>query len=294
MNSKLYSLFFAKSYVTNDGSEEDTMDWLDEVLGTEGEGSEEDDPAEVVKLDEQKSEEDVLEDDGQEELPVATKVLQSKEQQIDQTKQVKALEVVAPKVEEKPAVVAPVAPKTEEPDPQVAVTKFRGELEKQYAISQEDADLILSDPQTVLPKLMTNMHLAVLQSVGNLLQQSLPNLISRQVQSDTVTQTRLQTFSQKWPELVQDEAGQKATMAAIQALRQAEPTIGFEAMVERVGPLAYQLLGKQLPQATPAQEPAPVKAVPKPHRPAKSTSTSSQPAKLGEQEEFFAQLVQRN
>lgn len=257
--------------------------WLDEIFGDTGEAPKAeagDQPVEV-------SDEVVEEAEPQEEVEAPVGEVGAKPV------------VEQPKVEQKPTEVEKsVVTEPSEEDVkrqqeafQQQVDAYRGELQKQYAISDEDADAILTDPKVVLPKLMANMHLAMLQQVGQLMQQMTPSLVQQQVHTVNTTQERLKAFSAKYPDLVSPE-NQEITVQAVRLVKQLHPKATFEELMEKAGPVAYSLLGK-------AQAPAPAStkqtaAKVKPHIPAKqTTSAPAKPATPSDPTEAFLASLTR-
>lgn len=288
-NKKAIDLLFklVKGYETGEEApvETEVVDdaWLDEIFGDTGEAPKAeagDQPVEV-------SDEVVEETDPQEEVEAPVS-------EVD----VKPV-VEQPKVEQKPTKTEePVVTEPSEEDVkrqqeafQQQVDAYRGELQKQYAISDEDADAILTDPKVVLPKLMANMHLAMLQQVGQLMQQMTPSLVQQQVHTVNTTQERLKAFSAKYPDLVTPE-NQEITVQAVRLVKQLHPKASFEELMDKAGPVAYSLLGKaQTPASAPAKQTA---AKVKPHIPAKqTTSAPAKPASPSDPTEAFLASLSR-
>jgi hypothetical protein len=189
-------------------------------------------------------------------------------------------------------VVKPVeTPEAVEQRTKQQVETYRSELQKAYAISDEDADAILTDPKTVLPRLMANMHLTMLQQVGQFVQSAMPDLVQNQVRTVSQVDSRMQTFAEKYPDLVTKENQSYAT-EALQVVKRLYPKASFEEMLDKVGPVAYSLMGKAAPVAA-APAAAPVsQAKPKPFLSQAKPSTAPKPAQnLDSTQEFLAGLT---
>lgn len=253
--------------------------WLNEI--TEGDdSSEEEIEPEVEEEVEEEEAEEVSEEDTPEDDPEAGPDL---EQPVDQAPVEKPNPI--PVVEQAPVEQKPAKTPEEE---KAEVERFMGELQKQYAISDEDADAILTDPKTVLPKLMANAHAMILQQVGSFIQQAMPAIVQSQVRNVSTTDQRLAEFQQMYPDLATPE-NQAVAMAAIQTVKQANPGIGYSDMLKKVGPVAYALLGKTM-----SVEKKPLQAKPKPHIPAKtSTSTTAPKEKSSDPTTAFFESLSR-
>lgn len=161
----------------------------------------------------------------------------------------------------------------ETPNFEEEVTKYKGELEKQYAISDEDAEQILTDPQLVLPKLMANMHLAMLQQVGKMMQDNMPSIVENTVKQSTTRDKRMAQLQERYPDLVTKENEAIAT-TALKTISQLHPGITFEAMLDKLGPIAQALMGKEAQAPAKGSTVVPI-AKPKPHIPTRGTSTAT-------------------
>lgn len=194
------------------------------------------------------------------------------------------VEEVKPVVEEQPKVTPePVeVPKEKTPEEQEAENaQIFGELQKVYAISDEDADAILSDPKTAVPRLMANAHAIMMQTAYNMIQQFVPQIIEAQKAQSTTRQTLIEKFSTKWPDLAGEDTKQ-AVIAAIGTVRQLNPNIDVDTLIAKVGPVAYSILGKT-PAPAKQTPPAAKPPRPRPHTPARSRETSpAKPAQTGD------------
>ena len=143
-------------------------------------------------------------------------------------------------------------------DPEEAarqVEAWEKSLEPAYAISQEDADLLLTDPDKVLPRMAARLHRNVMESVMHSFQQFVPSVVHATVhQREAVNQAK-ETFYSKWPDLRQHEqlVEQVATMQ-----RQLNPQLSMEELHRQVGLQASVMLQLPIPGVTdqaPAETP---------------------------------------
>lgn len=231
----------------------------DHSSDTSEEEEEEEEPEAVAgdeaKVDEPEVEDKPVKEEPSKDVPEATAV----EEQ--------------PKVE--PVVEEVVVPEVSPEEQQKQYEQVMGELQKAYAISDEDADAILTDPKTAIPKLMANAHVKMMQTFHNMVQHMVPTLIDTHQTQSTSRQTLVQKFSAAWPDLVGKEHEQ-VVVAAIQTVRQLNPNIDTDTLIKKVGPVAYSIMGKQAPAEQPPKAPV-AKPKPKPHVPVRSRETS--PAK---------------
>lgn len=163
----------------------------------------------------------------------------------------------APVVPEAPAVEAPAAPETNFEETRNAAL---AELEKRYALSKEDADAMISEPETVLPKLASRMYMDIFESVLNAVQTTLPQAISHISQREQAMQRDENDFYDKWP-MLRDEKYKQQVLRIGQMYRQMNPTASKEQFIQDVGlqsaiALRLPLPGYAAPQPGPAQ-PAP-------------------------------------
>lgn len=182
--------------------------------------------------------------------------------------------VVAPVVAE-----APKEPTAEEQEAQLAV--FRGALEQQYALTDEDAEAVLTDPKTTLPRLMANVHMQMMSQFAQMLQVVVPQILDVTTKQSQTKQSINDQFAKRWPDIAADEAGKDLVVTAIRTVKAAHPTATLDVVIEKVGPVYYALSGKS--PAAPAPAAPPPKAPPKarPHTPARSVVTPPKPQTTG-------------
>lgn len=216
---------------------------------------------------------------------------------------------VDPKQEEAPAVEVPAAtvePKQEEAQPQVEVPvveeqvqqqpqatppaaepqtrnldQIRGELEKHYALTDEQADLLTTDPQKVFPQLAAQLHMQVMSQVLRVFESALP----QQLQVINTRQQQYQQvegqFKQLYPDLDMAKPDiLSAVTTAADMIGKQLPQLSMDEKVKRVGLLAHSILGtipNAASQAAPAKQVAP-KPSPVSPAPARGSQASPKPA----------------
>lgn len=113
--------------------------------------------------------------------------------------------VVAQLAETTPTVPpgAPTVPVVPAPQIDVAAeeTRLRGELEKAYAFSEEEALAFQTEPELVLPKLAANLHMQITKDVMAGIQSILPSLMTNISAASTAEQTARNQFYSVNPDL---------------------------------------------------------------------------------------------
>ncbi len=155
---------------------------------------------------------------------------------------------------------------------------YMQKLTSMYAMSEEDAVRFAENPAEVLPQLAANLHAKVLQNVMTQMREQMPQAISRETQTRTITQRNETEFMETWPEL-KDHTPVVAQVA--QEWRRANPTASREQAIKAVGFNTLVKLGVDPSQAAarlakgyvpPQASPAP--AAMKPHTPVGAGRTS--------------------
>ena len=199
-----------------------------------------------------------------------------------------AVEAQAP---EQPQAVAPEQaqqpqPETQPEQPQgpsqEEIAQMRGQIHESlknvYALSDEDAEAMLTDPQSVIPNLAANLHMTVMADVHQAIRrtveqvtQQLPQTIQQTTQQQQESEKILNDFYGQWPELKgkEDVVTQAAAM-----YRQMNPDAPLEQAMNDIGRQMYVLLNIPLPGQAPAQQQA-ASAVPPAPAAATTVSTPS-------------------
>lgn len=187
--------------------------------------------------------------------------------------------------------VAPVAPATPAQTPAEyqawRETKVK-ELESMYAIDEDSATALLTEPEVVLPKLAAKVHMEVLESSMRAMQAMMP-VMMQQVQQHTEINTRAKNlFTSINPDLV-DPAYEPHIMQFGQVYRNVNKTASPEEAARAIGALVRSALGiAQTP--APAGQPAPVQVqAPVPFTPARGGGSGA--ARVGQSDNPFTQLA---
>lgn len=189
-----------------------------------------------------------------------------------------------PATPETPAPVAAATP-TQTPVEYQAwrETKVK-ELEGMYAIDEDSATALLTEPEVVLPKLAAKVHMEVLESSMRAMQAMMP-VMMQQVQQHTEVNTRAKNlFTSINPDLV-DPAYEPHIMQFGQVYRNVNKTASPEEAARAIGALVRSALGIAQTQAPAPGVQAPVQVqAPVPFTPARGggsgaarTSVSSNP-----------------
>ncbi|QGH73588.1 MAG: lipid binding protein [Siphoviridae sp. ct7UA22] len=200
---------------------------------------------------------------------------------------------VEPQETPKPPVEQPKPQTQEEINAQFEA--YKGALEKDFALSKEDADLIVSDPEKVFPRLMTNFYMRVMNDVYQMHQQSqnqLPQVIEQTTKAVETKTKAIDAFQSRWPDLLSTPEGQEAAAQAAVIARKRTPNASLKDIVESSGRIAYSILGKDVPQQAPAQQQANAQPAvkPKPHSPASTKGAAVKTQQLSAEEAFFASI----
>lgn len=166
-----------------------------------------------------------------------------------------------PKSEEQPAAQTVTPPAAE--TPQVDMNHVRGELEKAYALTDDQADMLTTDPQKIFPQLAAQLHMQVMAHVLRVFEAALPQQI-QQINSRQQDYQKVEgQFKQMYPNLDMGKPEvYQAVSSAAAMVKQQFPQLSMDEKVKRVGLLAHSLLGNMPTEVSPA--PA-VTTAPKPN-----------------------------
>lgn len=170
------------------------------------------------------------------------------------------------------------APQEETPEAlQAKKDEWLGKLADQYSISDEDAEALVTEPETVLPRLAANIHAAVLVDMAKAVEQMLPQMMGQFIQTQPqLISTAMQShqkqadakteFYNNYPAL---KGNEETVKIAATTVAQNFPNLSEAEQLAKVGQISLAMLGitpqPQAPQQQ--QEPAPA-----PFTPAKSGS----------------------
>lgn len=197
---------------------------------------------------------------------------------------------VAPAVQTPPVETPPVTPA----QPQVEYSVWREnrvkELESMYAIDEESAAALITEPETVLPKLAAKVHMEVLENAMRAVQAMVP-VMMRDIQQHTEINTKAKNlFTSVNPDLV-DPAYEEHIMQFGRVYRSVNKTASPEEAARAIGALVRSALGIAQPQASTQQQaaPAPAGVPPAPFVPARGGGTAG--VRTSTTDNIFTQLA---
>lgn len=156
-------------------------------------------------------------------------------------------------------------------------------LSKQYVLSEEQADLLVTDPNKVVPQLLAQMHMNVLSHALRMVQESLPQQFTQHTERALAEQKLNDQFSAAFPDLsLSDKEVNQAVTQAVALVKTQMPKATMEEKIQRVGALTRVLLGKPAPTAQAVQQPVSRPAAPQPVSPSRTapaSRSSTAPAK---------------
>lgn len=264
----------------------DGADFADEDLEVK-EPSQEDDVPETAEAEpEPKAEEPTPEPAPPAEAPVeepAPEVV-AEEQKVEE----------APKVVEEPPQPAPQpqAPQLTDQQRQELRGQAVIQLAGGYQLSQEQLDLIETDPGRVLPTLAAELHLGIYEHVVNSVMQQLPAVLGSFMQVREVSARQEGDFFKKWPELSKYK---EQTLQMARMWREMNPTATEAQAIDGIGKAAMAALGLGNVSAIPdaAATPSAPAFTPPAAPPVQRTTASSKPlnpfeelSKQWDEEEF--------
>ena len=174
------------------------------------------------------------------------------------------------------------AARTPEQEAQV-LGQLQEVLSKQYVLSEEQADLLVTDPNKVVPQLLAQMHMNVLSHALRMVQESLPQQFTQHTERALAEQKLNDQFSAAFPDLsLSDKEVNQAVTQAVALVKTQMPKATMEEKIQRVGALTRALLGKPAPTAQAVQQPVSRPAAPQPVSPSRTapaSRSSTAPAK---------------
>ena len=205
--------------------------------------------------------------------PAATEEVTPPVEAVEETKEEPATEEVAP-TEDQPTAEEPDVTSHQQPklptqeELEAAWKKAREEalpdLVKQYALSDEVAAKLETNPGEVLPDILANVQLDAMERTYYSVMSSLPNLVQQVIQANTTMTRQQEAFHAKWPGLKgQDE---RVVAGCITAFRQSNPRCTLEQAIQGGGALAAMQLGVDLQEAQGIQAAQP-ESPPQPQQP---------------------------
>lgn len=215
----------------------------------------------------------------------------------------------APTTETQPvqAPTAPAAPAAAEVQPQgqpqtpeqrqAAFEEFRRawgqQLTESYQLSQEQAELVMSDPGRVIPAMAADIHMRVTDNLMQLVRQAMPDLVAQQIRQNSSMEENTNLFFTEWPEL----KGKEATVMQIGSVwRQQNPTASREDFIKHVGALAWNAAGLSLQdligrQSGGVKAPQPAAGPTGGYSPAPQSAGGGAPIAGSESDNVFAEMA---
>lgn len=189
-----------------------------------------------------------------------------------------------------PVTPAPVAPSAS-PEDYAAWRESRlTQLESVYALDQEAANAMLTEPETVLPKLAAKVHMEVLENSMRAMQAMVP-VMMQQIQHHTATESRAKSlFTSVNPDLA-DPRYEPAIMQLGSVYRNVNREASPEEAARAIGNLVRAALGIAAPAQgqAPAASRAPAPAPAAPFAPARGAGGGAIPAAPSNPYEMLAQ-----
>lgn len=167
-----------------------------------------------------------------------------------------------PVVTPTPAAPTPAAPPVEaSPTPDYAAWRAQRETDlaaQMYSISDEDASKLLTEPETVLPRMAARMHMEVMESTVRAMQHLLPRMM-QSIQHNEQREISAKSFFQTANPDLADPSFEPAIMEMGQVYRRLNPNASPEQAAQAIGNLVRASLGIAMPvQSTQAAPSAPV------------------------------------
>lgn len=169
--------------------------------------------------------------------------------------QAPAASPTTPAAAEPAATVQPAAPSSQ-PSFEEQLAARVAQLTADYAIPAEDATALLTEPETVLPKLAARVHQNIVTEMWQSLHATLPQVIAGTVQGMLREQEARNAFFTAWPELRPYEAQVKQTGMFYRSMNPQAPA---DVAIKTIGELVMAALGltrNTPPASAPTPKPA--------------------------------------
>lgn len=148
------------------------------------------------------------------------------------------------------------------------------QLEQYYALQEDDAVALATEPEKVLPKLAARLHLEVMQNVQQQIASQMPQMVQTvQASSQREEQAKGEFFT-VWPDL---RGHEPQIIQAGMLYRQMNPMASPQQAIDGIGRIVTAALGKQTVSPQPSQA-APAARAPA-FRPASGAGGSAPAAK---------------
>lgn len=207
-----------------------------------------------------------------------------------------------PEPEPEPEVIPEVKPEPEtivnptEAEQAELKKNFLATVEKDFAISEEDANLIINEPETILPRLATQIYARAMddaQGMINTAFKQIPQIIKNIQSQETQTESLNKQFHELNPGLDTLEATQLDELITAYAplVNKQIPNGTAQEKMQTLGRMIAALKGIQIGTVTPAvvEELVPVHT---PAAPARSGVNRGKPAPANESDAFIDMLLE--
>lgn len=229
-------------------------------------GDESDEPSFEAQQDDSAGEEEApATTDGEEKTPAEKEEEQRSEEQADEEEQ--------PQEEEKSEEERREEQRNVWENYEKAKQEARQKLEEQYALSDEQADQLLENPQAELPKILAQMYTDVFEDVMEAVQVNFPSLQQQYEQQAKQQQRSEEEFYSQWPNLKEHR---DTVDRVAQVYRAQNPNVSREQFIREVGAQASWAVG------TPPAEDSDQEERTTPHQPAAPASRGAAPGPTSE------------
>lgn len=168
----------------------------------------------------------------------------------------------------------------------------------QYALSEQDAEMMISEPEKVLPQMAARMHVQIAQEMGNAVRQNISHLVQPLVQQELAAAKAERTFFDKYPGLDNPEFKDTVKQSLALAI-QLNPNANREQLMALAASGAAQTLQQQgrgtinlAPQQQAVQQPqVPQQGFGQPYSPAAAAVQPSAPVQQNNAGNIWAQYA---
>lgn len=169
--------------------------------------------------------------------------------------------------EQTPEQPAAEAPEVEEEEPgsaEARISEWREKVKERFAISEEDSNMLFTDPQKVLPNMAASVYEAVLNDTLGIVKQMIPNVLRETQEFETRTNSLKDQFYSVNEDLKGYDEAEVANLIPQFApiVLQNNPGISQEEVHRKVGMFVKTALGVKpvvaQPKPTAPPTPAPV------------------------------------
>jgi len=136
--------------------------------------------------------------------------------------------------------------------------RFRSSLEEHYqrSLTEDDRNNLITDPAQVVPKMMANAHMAIVEATIYGVMQEMPNVVRNYLARDSQQKRDEQEFFSMHKELDNAE-GRAAAGRIAAAYLNANPAAKREVAIKEIGALTRQAMGIGVTAPVPMPPPPP-------------------------------------